>query len=73
MQSSKLVLHPVRERRDWGGTGQLSPSPGFGEAQEAGIGGDMGTAYLSPPRIRAVFKPVNLPSCRVRKKHIGGM
>lgn len=33
MQGSKLVLHPVREGRGWGGTGQLNPSPGFGEAQ----------------------------------------
>lgn len=45
----------------------------LGRLMEAGIGGDIGTAYLSPPRIRAVFKPVNLPSCRVKKKHIGGM
>lgn len=28
-------------------------------------------AYLSPPRMRAVLKPVNLPSCGVRKEHGG--
>lgn len=43
---------------------------GFGET---GTGGDVGTTYLSPPRIRAVFRPVNLPSCGVRKKHVEGV
>lgn len=41
VQGGELVLHPARGERGWGGTGHLSPSPGFGEA--LGKRGPVGT------------------------------
>ena len=52
---------------------QRKLSPSDGEARGTFALGDhctghRGGSYLSPPSIRAVLRPVNLPSCGERKR-----